>query len=309
MYLHRLSVVGLIRYRGITGAISRDDLTRLINDSFDIVEWNGKRKCRPKVTGRVFEEVQERQQQSFMKQSQDGVGYDEAKSKCGNSDEQLNDAVATGRVTRFGEWPGCVYFFRRVELGMQTKHSISEKSTVSYAGNDFIHNTMQTAQLERMDEVRDFAENRAHGAAAGTAGQPNLCIQDICSGSAGQPSSSSPQSRTCQDLLRRCEAQQAQLKKVYKLADTAEERYGKYASACPRVRTQLDLLKGECEKTDEIFSKYSKASKYGKEVDGKPITSAYLGALLGEMEMQFQSMCGDVKSVKHYIPQVPKEKQ
>ena len=87
--------------------------------------------------------------------------------------------------------------------------------------------------------------------------------------------------RTCADLLRRCEAQQAQLKKVYKLADTAEERYGKYASANPRVRTQLDLLKGECKKTDEIFSEYSKASKYGKDVDGKPITSAYLGALLG----------------------------
>ena len=92
------------------------------------------------------------------------------------------------------------------------------------------------------------------------------------------------------------------LKKVYKLADTAEERYGKYYISHPRVRTQLDLLKGECEKTDEIFSKYSKASKYGKDVDGKPITSAYLGALLGEMEAQFQSMCGDVKSVKNYCP-------
>ena len=250
----------------------------------------------------MFEEVQERQQQSFMKQSQDGVGYDEAKSKCGNSDDQLNDAVATGRVTRFGEWPDCVYFFRRVELGMQTRHSISEKSTVSYAGNDFIHNTMQKAQLERMDEVRDFAENSAQGPTTGTASQPNLSIQDICSGSAGTPASSSPQMRTCADLLRRCEAQQQQLKKVYKLADCAEERYGKYSTTHPRVRTQLDLLKGECEKTDEIFSKYSKASKYGKDVDGKPITSAYLGALLGEMEAQFQSMCGDVKSVKHYCP-------
>lgn len=70
------------------------------------------------MTGAVFEEVQERKQQTFMKQYQEGVGYDEAKTKCGNSDAQLTDAIQTGRVMQRGDFPLAVYFFKKVSIGM-----------------------------------------------------------------------------------------------------------------------------------------------------------------------------------------------
>ena len=44
----------------------------------------------------IFTEVQTRKRQSELNEMQIGVGYDEAKTKCGGADE-LADAVAAGR--------------------------------------------------------------------------------------------------------------------------------------------------------------------------------------------------------------------
>ena len=156
--LPSLEPIGVGDHRwGDPGKLSREDETRLINAAFDYKSHGQRRILVPKMTGAVFEEVQERKQQTFMKQYQDGLGYDEAKTKCGNSDAQLNDAIQTGRVMQRGDFPFAVYFFKKVSIGTTTTYSMAEVSKRSYASTDTMHNTMGKVIQGQFDEHVNFA--------------------------------------------------------------------------------------------------------------------------------------------------------
>ena len=129
----------------------------MINASYEYKQDGKKRSLVPKTTGAVFEEVAMRKEESFMKQYQEGVGYDEAKTKCGNSDAQLQEAIQSGRVRQKGEFPFALYFFKRVRIGTVRLYEVREASKRAYGSTEPIHNTMGQVIQSEIEEHGNFA--------------------------------------------------------------------------------------------------------------------------------------------------------
>lgn len=310
-----LEPIGVRDHRwGDPGKLSREDETRLINAAFDYKSHGQRRILVPKMTGAVFEEVQERKQQTFMKQYQEGLGYDEAKTKCGNSDAQLNDAIQTGRVMQRGEFPFAVYFFKRVTIGSTTTYSMGEVSKRSYESTDTMHNTMGKVIQGQFDEHVNFAAfggksvDRPQGPDPVHNGQqPPLSITDYMQSSQGSTQREPPTDNTLDSLLTRCMEQAKQLEKAIFFADKWITRMRPHETYSARFSKAIQELRSSCEVGDEMLTKLNRARKYRKDPDGKPVTCPFMGALLGEVEAQFRCVAGDFKCAKFHAPKVESE--
>ena len=296
------------------GKLSREDETRLINAAFDYKTHGQRRILVPKTTGAVFEEVQERKQQTFMKQYQEGVGYDEAKTKCGNSDAQLNDAIQTGRVMQRGDFPLAVYFFKKVSIGMTHTYSMGEVSKKSYESTDTMHNTMGKVIQGQYEEHSNFAalggksaELHVRGDLVNNVQQPLLSITDYLQTSQDGKHREPPTDNTLDSLLTRCVEQAKQLEKAIFFADKWITRMRPHESYSARFSKAIQELRCSCEVGDEMLTKLNRARKYRKDPDGRPVTCPFMGALLGEVEAQFRCVAGDFKCAKFHAPKIDSE--
>ena len=85
------------------GEISREQETQLISASLSKVS-NGKKHTVAVITEHpFFEQVARRERVGSFNQFSEGLGYDEAKTRCGNSAEQLEEAVTLGRCVKIGQ--------------------------------------------------------------------------------------------------------------------------------------------------------------------------------------------------------------
>ena len=96
---------------------------------------HGKRSVAVATTeGSIFKEVEKRIRRSKLGEYQNGYMYDEAKHKCG-SHEELQEAVANGRVIKAGSGNNAMYFFKTVtvslEQAFETHESASSSSRVT----------------------------------------------------------------------------------------------------------------------------------------------------------------------------------
>ena len=299
---------------GDPGKLSREDETRLINASFEYKQHGQRRILVPKMTGAVFEEVQERKQQSFMKQYQEGVGYDEAKTKCGNSDSQLNEAIQSGRVMQRGDFPLAVYFFKKVSIGMTHTFTMGERSKRSYESTDTMHKTMGKVIQGQYDEHVNFAAFGGKSAARPLGGdlvnnvqQPLLSITDYIQAPHDGMQREPHTDNTLDSLLTRCMEQAKQLEKAIFFADKWITRMRPHESYSARFSKAIQELRSSCEVGDEMLTKLNRARKYRKDPDGKPVTCPFMGALLGEVEAQFRCVAGDFKCAKFHAPKMEAE--
>ena len=305
-----LEPIGVCDHRwGDPGKLSREDETRLINAAFDYKSHGQRRILVPKMTGAVFEEVQERKQQTFMKQYQEGVGYDEAKTKCGNSDAQLTDAIQTGRVIQRGDFPFAVYFFKKISIGMTHTYSMGEVSKKSYESTDTMHNTMGKVIQGQYDEHVNFAafggksaDQLRVGDMANNGQQPPLSITDYMQTPQDGNHRDPCTDNTLDSLLTRCMEQAKQLEKAIFFADKWITRMRQHETYSARFAKAIQELRSSCEVGDEMLTKLNRARKYRKDPDGKPVTCPFMGALLGEVEAQFRCVAGDFKCAKFHAP-------
>ena len=245
-----------------------------------------------------------RKEESFMKQFQEGVGYDEAKTKCGNSDVQLQDAIQSGRVRQKGEFPFALYFFKRVRIGTTRLYSVQEASKMAYGSTETIHNTMGQVIQSEIEEHVNFA---------GGCGQPSSrhhatpSMTELLSSTFGGKNVETPADETLESLLTRCIEKARQLEKAVGFADKWIIANRDNERNSPRFANALQELRNGCELGDELLSKLNRARKYRKDPDGKPVTCPFMGSLLGEVEAQIRCVAGDFKCAKYHAPQAAHE--
>ena len=252
----------------------------------------------------MFDEVAMRVEESFMKHFQEGVGYDEAKTKCGNSDAQLQDAIQSGRVRQKGEFPFALYFFKRVRIGTTRLYSVQEASKRAYGSTETIHNTMgQVIQSEIGDHV-NFAMG---GEQPSSRHHATPSMTELLSTTGDGKNVEAPTDETLESLLTRCIEKARQLEKAVGFADKWITANRGNERNSPRFAKALQELRSGCELGDELLTKLNRARKYRKDPDGKPVTCRFMGSLLGEVEAQIRCVAGDFKCAKYHAPNVAHE--
>ena len=149
--------------------ITRAQESELISKALKKVPNGQKSKCILVLDDPIFEEIHVRAQSGGINQMSEGIGYDEAKTKCGNSEEQLNEAVREGRCIRVGTGPTSAYFFRKVVVNFNQTWSTTEKTKQTGIGDQAMLDNAQSATASMLKDVADFA------AAPGESLGPGFC--------------------------------------------------------------------------------------------------------------------------------------
>ena len=245
-----------------------------------------------------------RVEESFMKQFQEGVGYDEAKTKCGNSDAQLQDAIQSGRVRQKGEFPFALYFFKRVRIGTTKLYSLEEASKRAYASTETIHNTMSQVIQGEIEEHVNFSMGNAQPS---NRPQATPSMAELLSSTIAGKNVETPADETLESLMTRCIEKGRQFEKAVGFADKWITANRENERTSPRFSKAIQELRSSCEVGDEMLTKLNRARKYRKDPDGKPVTCPFMGALLGEVEAQFRCVAGDFKCAKFHAPKMEAE--
>lgn len=291
------------------GKISREEETKLINAALSKVSNGKKHKVAIIAKRPVFKQVARRERIGSFNQFSEGLCYDEAKTRCGNSEVQLEDAVSTVRCVKVGKGCKTAYFFRKVTVGVATNTSRS--------GEMKLTGKSTTGMMEGMDRaIGSMVVDRP--AFAGLPGEslaatfPSSCVKAMQGPGTLQLTDIKMAARVPHITKLRSKLGESRqtLEKTLKLADRCRHTYLPMTTGLAdgnRLARALEELQATCEAADATGASATRGWNLGKDEQGKPVTTDGYASTTKKVDDDKDLILADIKTFRANVPKIMKE--